>query len=63
MSGRAQLVQRVLQMLATGNPVPEHDALQLRNWAVNPEERSRTKDPIALKPSDREAGDCNWFEK
>jgi hypothetical protein len=49
MSGPAQLAQRVLQMLASGNPVSEYDALQLRNWAVRPEDAMLTLKEIALR--------------
>ncbi len=49
MSARAELAQRVLQMLANGDPVPERDALQLRNWAVIPEDAMLTLREIALR--------------
>jgi hypothetical protein len=32
-SAQAALARRVLQALQEGQPVPTHDALQLRNWA------------------------------
>jgi hypothetical protein len=38
MSARAKLARLVLEQLARGNPVPEHDAFQLRNWAIDPED-------------------------
>jgi hypothetical protein len=36
MSARAELARLVLQMLKDGHPVPTQDALQLRNWALDP---------------------------
>jgi hypothetical protein len=37
-SARTDLARRVLEALADGHPVPTHDALRLRNWAVRPED-------------------------
>jgi hypothetical protein len=37
-SARARLAQRILEMLAQGYAVPFNDAIQLRNWAVRPED-------------------------
>ena len=37
-SARAELARRILETLARGNPVPLNDAIQLRNWAVRPED-------------------------
>ena len=53
MSARALLPQRVLQTLASGDPVPERDALQLRNWAVSPEEPSQAHRFGALRVARR----------
>jgi hypothetical protein len=47
MSGNAELELRV-QHLANGDPVPERDALQLRNWAVHPGDAMLTLREIAL---------------
>jgi hypothetical protein len=49
MSARAKLARLVLEQLASGDPVPEHDAFQLRNWAVNPEDAVLTLEEIALR--------------
>ena len=38
MSARAELARRVLEDLAHGNLVSFNDAIQLRNWAVTPED-------------------------
>jgi hypothetical protein len=46
-SARGELARRVLEMLAHGQPVPVHDAVQLRNWAVSPEDAARPLDEIA----------------
>jgi len=48
MSARSKLARLVLQMLACGEPVPAHDALQLRNWATTPEDAMLTLQEIAL---------------
>jgi len=47
MSARAELARRVLKNLAQGGVVSTNDALQLRNWAVRPEESVLTLDEIA----------------
>ena len=49
MSARAKLARLVLEQLASGHPVPEYDAFQLRNWAVNPEDAVLTLEEIALR--------------
>jgi hypothetical protein len=49
MSARAELARLVLQMLASGNVVPISDALQLRNWAVTPEDAMLTLKEVALR--------------
>jgi hypothetical protein len=38
MSAQTKLARLVLEMLTQGQPVPINDALQLRNWAVVPED-------------------------
>jgi hypothetical protein len=49
MSARVELARRVLQMLANGDPIPERDALQLRNWAVTPGDAMLTLGEIAIR--------------
>ena len=39
----------MLQMLANGDPIPERDALQLRNWAVTPGDAMLTLGEIAIR--------------
>ena len=46
-SAKAELARRVLETLAQGHPVSTHDALQLRNWAVRPEDSVLTLEEIA----------------
>ena len=48
MSARAELARRVLRMLASGDPVPALDALQLRTWALTPEDAMLSLESIAL---------------
>jgi hypothetical protein len=50
-SAREELARRVLQTLASGDPIPERDALQLRNWAVSSEDAMLTHP----KPAERSA--------
>jgi hypothetical protein len=57
MSARAKLARLVLQTLASGHPVPAHDALQLRNWAETPEDAMLTLEEIALRILSQEEGD------
>src|ERR1035438_8233584 len=45
-SAKAELARRVLETLAQGHPVSTHDALQLRNWAVRPEDSVLTLEEI-----------------
>jgi len=49
MSARAELARLVLQMLKEGQPVPAHDALQLRNWAIDPEDALLPLAEIAIR--------------
>ena len=49
MSARAKLARRVLQMLASGDAVPMSDALQLRSWALTPEDAMLTLREVALR--------------
>jgi hypothetical protein len=48
MSARAKLARRVLQMLSIGDLVPTLDALQLRAWALTPEDAVLSLEAIAL---------------
>jgi hypothetical protein len=44
---RGELARQVLQMLTHGQRVPERDALQLRNWAVRPDDAVLSLEEIA----------------
>jgi hypothetical protein len=46
-SARAELARYILEMLAHGYAVPTHDAIQLRNWAVSPDDAVRSLEEIA----------------
>ena len=46
-SDRAELARRILDVLAKGDPVSFHDAIQLRNWAVCPEDAMLSLEDIA----------------
>jgi len=48
MSLRAELARRVLQALKDGQSVSVDDALQLRNWAVTPEDALLPLEQIAV---------------
>jgi hypothetical protein len=48
MSARAELARRVLHMLPSGDPVPALEALQLRAWALTPEDAVLSLEAIAL---------------
>ena len=48
MSARTGLARLVLQVLWDGQQVPVEDALQLRNWAVTPEDAMLPLEQIAL---------------
>jgi hypothetical protein len=54
MSARAELARRVLKNLAQGCLVSTNDALQLRNWAVSPEDSVLTLDDIAHRILDQD---------
>jgi hypothetical protein len=47
MSARVGLARRVLQILSSGNPVPALDPLQLRAWALTPEDAVLSLESIA----------------
>jgi hypothetical protein len=53
-SDRAKLARRILEDLAKGNSVSFHDAIQLRNWAVRPEDALLTLAEIAEGILDQE---------
>jgi hypothetical protein len=48
-TARAKLARQILEMLAHGHNVPESDALQLRNWAVHPEDAMLPLEEIAYR--------------
>jgi hypothetical protein len=54
MSARAELARRVLMNLAQGCLVSANDALQLRFWAVRPEDSVLTLDDIAHRILDQD---------
>jgi hypothetical protein len=53
-SARIQLAKRVLETLAQGDTVSFDDAIQLRNWAVRPEDSLLSLAEIARAILDRE---------
>ena len=54
MSAKAELARRGLANLARGHLVPMHDALQLRNWAVRPEDSVLALEEIAHRILDQD---------
>jgi hypothetical protein len=46
-SARAQLARAVLQTLSEGRTVPLQEAIQLRNWAVDPRDAMLPLEEIA----------------
>jgi hypothetical protein len=48
-AARIELARQILNMLTHGDPVPPHDALQLRNWAVHPEDAIFSLEEIAYR--------------
>lgn len=48
-SARAELDRQILKMLTHGEPVPSHDALQLRNWAIHTEDAMLSLEEIARR--------------
>jgi hypothetical protein len=46
---RDELAREVLDLLAHCQHVPERDALQLRNWAVNPDDAMLSLQEIAYR--------------
>jgi hypothetical protein len=70
-SARAELARRVVDILAKGDCVPFRDAIQLRNWAIRPEDAMLSLEEIAhgiLKqenPNEPEGSSRpmpSWFE-
>src|SRR6478752_2766322 len=55
-SARAELARRVLKMLAQGGVVSFNDAIQLRNWAVNPQDVLLPLSEIARHILDQDEG-------
>ena len=53
-SDRAELARRILVILAKGDPVSFHDAIQLRNWAARPEDAMLPLQDIAHRILERE---------
>jgi hypothetical protein len=49
MSPRVELARRVLETLILGDRVSTSDALQLRNWALCPEDSMLTLEEIAIR--------------
>ena len=49
MSPRVELARRVLETLVRGDRVSTSDALQLRNWALRPEDSMLTLQEIAIR--------------
>lgn len=47
MEARTKLARNVLEMLEHGYAVPTHDALQLRNWAISPQDATLSLKEIA----------------
>jgi len=56
MSARAELARRILENLAEGDFVSTHDVLQLRNWAVRPEDSFLALEEIAHRILDQDEG-------
>jgi hypothetical protein len=48
-SARADLARRVLDLLTHGQHVTEHDAFQLRNWALSPDDAMLSLEEIACR--------------
>jgi hypothetical protein len=48
-AARANLARQILQALSEGQPVSTDDALQLRNWAVQPDDALLTLEEIARR--------------
>ena len=48
MSARTELARLVLQVLSSGDPVSTQDALQLRSWALTPDDAILSLEAVAL---------------
>ena len=55
MSPKEELARRVLETLARGGLVSTEDALQLRNWAVRPEDSALSLAEIARRILEKDA--------
>jgi hypothetical protein len=53
-TARAELALQILEAQAQGLPVSFHDAIQLRNWAVRPEDAMLSLAEIARGILDQE---------
>ena len=53
-SDRAELARRILDVLAKGDSVSFHDPIQLRNWAVRPEDALLPLEDIAHRILEQE---------
>jgi hypothetical protein len=63
MSPKVELVSRILETLARGHHVSVLDAMQLRNWAVRPEDAMLPLGEIALRIlADQECGSSEGRE-
>ncbi len=58
-SARTDLAQRVLEALTQDHPVPTHDAIRLRNWAVRSEDIPLPLEEIARGILSQENGAGN----
>jgi hypothetical protein len=56
---RAELARLVLHPLKQGQPVPTEDALQLRDWAVTPEDAMLALEEIARRILSEEETECH----
>jgi hypothetical protein len=53
-SYRAELARLVLEILKQGFPVPAREAIQLRNWAAQPDDSILSLEDIATRILDQE---------
>ena len=56
MSPRVELARRALETLVRGDRVSTSDALQLRNWALRPEDSILTLQEIAIRIRNNDKG-------
>jgi hypothetical protein len=57
-SVRAAFARQVLEMLAHGQPVSPNDAIQLRNWAIRPEDAMLSLEEIAHRILNQEESEA-----